>query len=162
MEKPVLQAKCNAKVYRVVLTALPKDAPKGVVPIETVGDGNCFPCAISNALFGNERHHKEIRLLLVIEGVRNKVYYLDNKYLSLGALCIHRRGTFQRQYALFSDQQYPNTGNVEDIVETIYETEMMQRRLDGNFMGMWQLWAACNVIGRPIRSMFPERGSHSF
>ena len=39
---------------------------------------------------------------------------------------------------------------------------MMQQRLDGSFMGMWQLWAACNVIGRPIRSMFRDRGSHSF
>ena len=61
MEKPVLQAKCNAEVDRVTLIALPKDAPKGVVSIETVGDGNCFPHAISKALFGNESHHKEIR-----------------------------------------------------------------------------------------------------
>ena len=76
------KAKHNAKVDRVTLTALPKDAPKGAVPIETVGDGNCFPCAISKALLGNESHHKEIRLLLVIEGVRNKVHYLDNNFVN--------------------------------------------------------------------------------
>ena len=162
MEKPVLKAKCNAKVDRVTLIALPKDAPKGVVPIETVGDSNCFPCAISKALFDNESHHKEIRLLLVIEGVRNRVHYLDNNYLSMGASHIHRKCTFKQQYALFSGQHYPNTGNVDDIVETIYETEMMQLRLDGSFMGMWQQWAACNVIGRPIRSVFPDRGINSF
>ena len=38
----------------------------------------------------------------------------------------------------------------------------MQLKDDGNFMGMWQLWAASNVIGRPIRSVFPHRGSHAF
>ena len=162
MEKPVLQARHNAKVDRVTLTALPRDAPNSLVPIETIGDGNCFPHAISNALFGSESHHKEIRLLLVVEGVRNKVHYLENTYLSLGASHIHGRGTFPQQYALFSGQWYPNTGNVEEIVKNIYETEMMQLRLDGNFMGMWQLWAACNIIGRPIRSVFPERGSYSF
>ena len=54
----------------------------------------------------------------------------------MGASCIHRKGTFQQQHALFSGKQYPNTGNVDDIVETINETEMMQLRLDGNFMGM--------------------------
>ena len=36
----------------------------------------------------------------------------------MGASHIHRKGTFQQQYAFFSGQQYPNTGNVDDIVET--------------------------------------------
>ena len=29
-------------------------------------------------------------------------------------------------------------------------------------MGMWQPWAACNIIQRPIVSVFPVRGSPEF
>ena len=72
----------------------------------------------------------------------------------MGATHIHCRGTFPQQYALFSGQQYLSTGNVDGIVEAIYDTEMVQLKNDRNFMGMWQLWATSNVIGRPIRSMF--------
>ena len=108
------------------------------------------------------RVDKEIHLRLVIEGVQNKSHYLNNDYLSLGTTHIHHKGTFPQQYALFSGQQYPSRGNVEEIVEAIYDTEMVQLKNDGNFMGMWQLWATSNVIGRPIRSVFPHRGSKAF
>ena len=162
LEKPVLQSKNNARVDKVALSSLPKDAPVGLYPYETTGDGNCFPQALSKALFGNESHHREICLCLVIEGVKNKSHYLDNSHLSLGATHIHGRGTFPQQYAMFSGQQFPTCGDLDDIVESIYDTEMVQIINDGTFMGMWQLWAAANVIGRPIRSVFPECGSYQF
>ena len=82
--------------------------------------------------------------------------------MSLGATHIHGRGTFSQQYAMFSGQQFPTCGDLDDIIESIYDTEMVQIRNDGTFMGMWQLWAAANVIGRPIRSVFPECGSYQF
>ena len=103
LEKPILQAGHNAKV-KSCLFLIPKGCTVGFSPFETTGDGNCFPQAISRALFGDESHHKEIRLHLVIEGVKNKVHYLDNTYLSLGASHINKRGTFPQQYAMFSGQ----------------------------------------------------------
>ena len=54
LEKPVLQVSCNAKVDKIAVQALPTDAPPGLLPIETTGDGNCFPHAVSRAIFGNE------------------------------------------------------------------------------------------------------------
>ena len=90
LEKPVLQVRCNAKVDKIAVQALPTDAPSGFLPIETTGDGNCFPWAVSRAIFGDESWHQEIRLRLVIEGVQNKSHYLNNDYLSLGVTHIHR------------------------------------------------------------------------
>ena len=69
LEKPVLQVRHNAKVDKIALQALPTDAPAGLFPIETTGDGNCFLHAVSRAIFGDESQHKEIWLRLVIEGV---------------------------------------------------------------------------------------------
>ena len=54
LEKPVLQVSHNAKVDKIAVQALPTDAPPGLLPIETTGDGNCFPHAVSRAIFGNE------------------------------------------------------------------------------------------------------------
>ena len=43
LEKPILQARHDAKVDKVAFSSLPKDAPVGLFPFETTGDGNCFP-----------------------------------------------------------------------------------------------------------------------
>ena len=53
LEKPVLQVSHNAKVDKIAVQALVTDAPPGLLPIETTGDGNCFPHAVSRAIFGN-------------------------------------------------------------------------------------------------------------
>ena len=47
LEKPVLQVRHNAKVNKIAVQALPTDAPPGLSPIETTGDGNCFPHGVS-------------------------------------------------------------------------------------------------------------------
>ena len=120
-----MQSKNSARVDKVALSSLPKDAPVGLYPYETTGDGNCFPWALSKALFGNESHHREICLCLVIEGIKNKLHYQPNSYLSLGATHIHGRGTFPQQYAMFSGQQFPTSGDLDDIVKSICDTEMV-------------------------------------
>ena len=98
-----------------------------------------------------------------MEGIINREYYMDNGYLSKGATLIHSRGTFLQQYALFSGQYFHAVGrNVDDIVNTVYEKELLSLKSEGPFMGMWQLWAACNILQRPIMSVFPERGSKAF
>ena len=93
----------------------------------------------------------------------NKQIYLDDAYLRNGATYIHKCGTFPQQYALFSGQYiHAGFGNVNNIVEIIYEKEIVTLKNDGAFMGMWQLGALTNILGRPIRSIFPHRGSTEF
>ena len=153
----------NVEIDQVAKFSMPSDCPNNLVPVVTQGDGNCFPRAISRSLFGNESKHREIRLHILIECIQNKHYYLDNEYLSKGVTHIHGRGTFPQQYALFSGQYIPaGYGDIEEIVETIYEREVVTLKNDGAFMGMWQLWAASNLTGRPIRSVFPNHGSTAF
>ena len=141
---------------------MPPDAPTGLVPVVTMGDGNCFPRSISRAIFGNESRHREIRAHIVAEGIRNKELYLDNNYLTHGTTHIHQWGTFPQQYVMFSGQFIPPAGNLDDLMGVIYDKEMFEICKEGTYMGMWQLWAASNIIGRPIQSIFPERGSKQF
>ena len=90
----------------------------------------------------------------------NKQRYLDNSYLSVGSKSLQIEGSFSEQYALFSGQ-YAH-GNIEDVVESVYEKEFLEMSHKNTHMGMWQIWASTNVIGRPIMSIFPERGSAAF
>ena len=60
--KPILNAWRTQRVDQVAKLSMPQDVPKGLVPISTIGDGNCFAQAVSTALFGNQNHHKEIRM----------------------------------------------------------------------------------------------------
>ena len=85
---------------------------------------------------------------------------LDNNYLSMGSNSLRIEGSYSEQYALFSGQ-YAH-GNIEDIIESVYEKEMLEMSQKNTHMGMWQIWASTNVIGRPIMSIFPDRGSPAF
>ena len=81
-----------------------------------------------------------------------------------GATYIHTKGTFPQQYTLFSGLNIsPSvTGNLDDWVDIIYNAEIMDIWKDGNFMGMWQLWTMSNLIGWPVRTVFPYQGSVRF
>ena len=96
-----------------------------VLPVYTTIDGNCFPRSKSHALFGYENCHLEIRLQILIEGVKNKSQYLDDDFLKNGATHVHPKGTFPQQCALFSSQYFPPSGHFHEIIETIHEKEML-------------------------------------
>ena len=55
------------RIDPVVMAEKPRDAPKGLLPIWTYGDGNCLPRAISKAVTGDDGHYKIVRAELVRE-----------------------------------------------------------------------------------------------
>ena len=61
---------------------------------------------------------------------------------------------------MFSGQNA--AGLSDNIVESVYEKEIMSLTKKGSYMGMWQLIAAANVLACPLRSIFPLRGSEQF
>ena len=64
--KPILNAPRKCRINDVAKLSMPPDCPGGLVPLVTIGDGNCFARAVSTALYGNQNHHREIRVRLVI------------------------------------------------------------------------------------------------
>ena len=61
---------------------------------------------------------------------------------------------------MFSGQNA--AGLSDNIVESVYEKEIMSLTKMGSYMGIWQLFAAANVLAHPIRSIFPLRGGEQF
>ena len=147
-------------IDEVARFSLPCDCPQNYIPIWTLGDGNCLTQSLSCTAFGTDSRHVELRARIVIEGVINKNRYLDNAYLSVGSSCVRSTGSYTEQYALFSGQHAH--GDLQDVIESVYEQEMVEMSQTNTYMGMWQIWQATNVLGRPIKSIFPDRGSQAF
>ena len=51
---------------------------------QSSGNGNCFFNVMSLLAYGNEDHALEMRIRVVIEGVKNREKYLDENKLSQG------------------------------------------------------------------------------
>ena len=135
------------------------DSSQNHSPVLTLGDGNFCPCSLSIAGFGDDLKHIEIRAKIVIENVIIKEKYLNHKYLSQGAVEVRKDVTLPE---IFTKMQQNAAGMSDNIVESVYEKEIMSLTKKGSYMGMWQLFAAANVLAHPIRSIFPLRGSAQF
>ena len=143
---------------RRALRNMPQDAPKDLTPCIVFGDGNCFPRALSIAIGLNDNeYHKEMRIRICREGVINKYRYLDNDYLSIGCGNKYTRTTFPVIFSDFSEyrRSFGNvTGESEKeklarwskIAETVYDEECYMSRKCGEYMGLWQMLQASNVI----------------
>jgi len=62
---------------------MPDDAA-GLIPLKIYGDGNCFSRCISQAMFGSENSHRELRVRMAINMARNEELFLNPEYLSRG------------------------------------------------------------------------------
>ena len=147
-------------IDNVAKLSIPKDCTHNLIPVFTIGDGDCYPRSLSCAAFGNDSRHVFLQAKIVVKGVYNKQRYLDNNYLSMGSNSLQTEGSYSEQYALFSGQY--THGNIEDIIKSVYEKEMLEMSQKNTHMGMWQIWTSTNVISRPIMSIFLDRGSPAF
>ena len=164
---PALQV---GKIDRVAQTELPSDAPENLVPISVSKDGNCFTRAISMALYETGEYHQIFRTKILVEGVLHKDHYLDEDYLHLGMKSQESNQRISCVYAEFTGNYMPEETNQQEqsdeeitsMVETVYKRDTLQVRKLGVKMGMWQVFQASSILGRPIISVFPERGNPSY
>ena len=159
------QQSSDDKTDPVAMHFFPNDHPPNVVPTHTLGDGNCFPRALSNVLFGTQNRHVKIRVQLVFKAVLNKQFYLSNKYLSLG---VQRRlparpnltapsTTVVSRYCMYSGDDYV-TGyrmSVEEM-QDVYCRDIVRIGRKGGFMGIWQFHQAAEISKNPICGVYPD------
>lgn len=119
------------------------DFAKPLIPVSTIGDGNCVPRALSLHVFGDQDHHEEVRCRIVVELVSNSLDYLsldaeDRNFIHLlsNSYCSDLRSTF--------------------------ESETLKMTRISSYMGMWQLMAASNVCKCAIFSIYPKLGMEKY
>ena len=142
----------------VALHHIPHDAPQRIAPVSVEGDGNCFPRTISYLLYKTERRYMEIRVRIIYEAIKNLQSYLDDNYVSVGAVNFYTHATLPEQYAQYSANYVPSTDIPLDIL-ALYRQEVLDICKDGAYMGIWQIFQTANVLNRPIRSVYPNIGN---
>ena len=145
-------------VHDLTKELYPTYLPKGYDPINAYGDGNCLPRSISLIGYGNQKYFREIRAMLAVLGVRYKEFFLDNTFLNLGS---NFDIDLAEYYAITSESYTIHARSGEwsrEKIERIYETEVLNSTRRGNYCGMWQVYQAANILGRPIMSIFQHPG----
>ena len=71
---------------------------------------------------------------IVYEAIKNLQSYLDDNYISVGALNFYSCATLPQQYAQYSNNYVPNTGIPLDVV-ALYKQEVMDICIDENTWG---------------------------
>ena len=166
---PQKMQRCH-RIDPVAMVEKPRDAPKGLLPIWTFGDCNCLPRAISKAVTGVGDHYKIVRAKLIREAVWNMERYFDEEYLLIGAKNKHCVPiVFAQQAEYISSFDTTRKGSKSEckarflrISRLIYKDEMFLTRKSGEYMGMWHLVQAANILHRPIHVVFPYRGSEVY
>ena len=136
----------------------PGDAPSDMEPIETYGDGNCFPRAIAHAAFGTQSRHEEIRVRIIDIAVKKEHLFLNNDYLSRGLPAEAHKVDRPSMYCLYSGEDHAISlhPNQEDI-RLIYHRDIMRLAKKGGWMGVWQFHQSAEMLGVPIGSIYPQQ-----
>ena len=127
----VLYVSCEHAIRDETSTELmSSDANPCLVPMKSFGDGNCFYRSLSLVVFGNEESHMELRVRTIVELALNEKSYLDEKTF-----------TDMAEYSLR---------------ESSFRNEVMMTAKDGKYSSILHLLGSCNVLQKPINSIYPE------
>ena len=108
---------------------------------------------------GDQKHHMEIRVRIVCEGIVNIDKYMNEEYLGRGSVNCYKNG-LATQYAQYSDQysEYAGVKVTPKVVRQIYCAELFATRVPGSFMGIWQLFQLANILNVPVQSIYHHKG----
>ena len=137
---------------------LPTDIDQDVHPIWIRGDGNCLCRSISRACYGDDSHHLELRVRIIIEGVANMDKYLDHELMKRGATLVRIEETIPETYARYSDHYISGQVMTEDSIMYMYCKELHDCAQKNAYMGLWQMAQAATVLSVPVRSVYPQVG----
>jgi len=127
------------------------------IPLKVIGDGNCLPRTASVLMFGFEDHHAEIRVRLAIEMSLHEDIYLDDTFLAQGHC--GATNSVSNNYAMFSQVFKHGSRLTAEVVQAIFENEVMLTVRPNHFLGVWHVHALASVIGTRLRAVYPGLGT---
>ena len=141
---------------RAMALAHKSNIPTGLVPIIAYGDGNCFARSLSLLAFGVENRHEEIRVRLVLDGVKNKEKYLHIENLLPGCRGDCRNVDFVQNNIQYS-QVYDGTPLNSSSVVKFYEADWLGFRKRGHYAGIFQIHSAASVLNAEMVSYYSNK-----
>ena len=106
--------------------------------------------------YGSEEFHLEMRTRMICELVTNENKYLDESYLAEGADPASNINV-ANHFAVFSE--FSNDNVLTPVaIQRIFRTEIQSLCSAGTYMGIWEIAALANVLGRNVVSVYPSDG----
>ena len=128
-----------------------------VMPVLTSGAGSCFYYSLSRLVYGDESHCIEMRVRVIVDGIRNMGHYLSHDYLCRGYDFPYGSETSLPEiYATYSSFYNPVLVLNQEVVEEYYKREMFNLRRFSCESGIWQFHQAANVLGCQLQSIYPH------
>ena len=120
--------------------------------LKTIADGNCLFRSASIFAFGNQHRHEEMRIRTVLELALNSEFYQKgndvDKILLAEMREIYPKGDERR--SKLSDED----------VRREFESDVRNSTACNSWCGYCHLQALGTVLGRKIRSVYPDSGSN--
>ena len=85
----------NTHVDKIAEVLYPEDGPVDFYPVKVYGEGNCFYRALSKAILGHEEGHIELRVMTVLELVKNIRKYAS--HATYDNMCSHPTNMWRHQ-----------------------------------------------------------------
>ena len=150
-----LKADVNDVICDTAQEYWPRDGPKNMVPIRTIGDGNCCPRAIAHLFLGDQNRHLEVRVRITFTAILQEESFLDHQVLTRGC----RRGLENKaaSYAYYSGCITPEITVLDQkSIRTVYRRDVFANSRNGYYMGIWQFHHAAEAFKRPLGSVYPR------
>ena len=127
----------------------PDDGPSGLFPVQVGTDGNCCPRALGVLAYGKEDHHVEMHCRLLVEMASDEEKYptpsiweLDQESLTTLASII---------------DDFSNDLSLAGVKSTFHQETHSCIQTE-EYMRLWQLFVAAEVLNCPIDVIYPVRG----
>ncbi|VDI62287.1 Hypothetical predicted protein [Mytilus galloprovincialis] len=143
---------------------LPDDVKKeGYFPASVLGDGICLPRSVSVIMYGTEKNHTELRARIALELACYLPLYVDHTYVRRGEQLFDKEAlVLPKSYVMYSELYTPGDIITSSLIERTLFEEIRKVCSANEFMGIWQLFALASVLGRPLQSVYPNRGNPNY
>lgn len=126
------------------------------VPIRTKPDGSCFAQAASRLIFGTPNRHVEVRVRLILEGVKNREYYTNHDELAFGISFPLTVDLSSYYCEMTGDSNELNT--VRDV--PLLYADILNYTKESSYASMWQVHQLAGVVKMPVMCVYPILPSH--
>jgi len=133
----------------------PSDAPCDLLPINTIGDGNCCFRAFSLLLFGTQDYHLELRVRTVLELLEHTDWYLDETNI----FGVHNDSIIPfiaviscSNTAEFDNVDFTSKDNCRRAINDCINKSLLLH----SWVGMWHVSALSSVVKCKVTSIYPD------
>ena len=154
------------KVDRTALLLMPENRAEteGLVPLLTLGDGNCLPRAASYHAFGSEIQHVEMRVRLAVAMAVNKEQILNTVWFAPFKVTENSNQGEDPMLGEEIDLNELARTHTDDLFDDsksmgdCFEREAMATAEPAFFCGFWQVAALVFVLEANVQNVYPPSG----